>query len=143
MVKVPSNDKLSPQRRAFTAPAPPVAFVLFKPQYEGNIGSTARALKNMGFADLRLVAPSASSGREAFAMAVHARDVLEAASIHKDLDSALADRTLVIGTTCRPGPYRSGARPLRESAAELAQLASSNRIAIVFGPEDSGLSNIE
>ena len=119
-----------------------IAFVLVRPLQAGNIGAAARALKNMGFHDLRLVGPPAR-GRNAAMMAVHGRDVLESASTHRELKPALADATVVVGTTCRPGLYRSGAVALREAAAELGRLAEKNRIAILFGPEDTGLTNRE
>ncbi|HKF27782.1 MAG TPA: hypothetical protein VKB29_01050, partial [Candidatus Binataceae bacterium] len=83
----------------------------------GNLGSVARALKNMGFTDLRLVAPVASPrDRAATSMAVHGREVLIASTIHRDLAAALADCTLTVGTTCRPGLYRSGVVSLRSAA---------------------------
>ena len=121
-----------------------IAFVLCRPMQAGNIGSAARAIKNMGFADLRLVSPAASAeNRAATSMAVHAGDVLANATIHPDLAAALHDRTLTVGTTCRPGLYRSGAVSLRDAAAELIAESRRNRIAIIFGPEDHGLTNDE
>ncbi|MBV8136737.1 MAG: RNA methyltransferase [Deltaproteobacteria bacterium] len=121
-----------------------IAFVLCRPMQSGNIGSVARALKNMGFADLRLVAPVASArDRAATSMAVHGGDVLSASTIHRELAAALADRTLTVGTTCRPGLYRSGVESLRGAASELVAAAAVNRVAIVFGPEDHGLTNDE
>ena len=119
------------------------AFVLFRPQSAGNIGAAARALKNMGFDDLRLVAPGTLNNREAVAMAVHADDVLARATIYPDLAAALADCSVAVGTTSRRGGYRSRAHPLRAAAAELDALAGSNKIAIVFGREDRGLTNRE
>ena len=119
------------------------AFVLFRPQSAGNIGAAARALKNMGFDDLRLVAPGTLNQREAVAMAVHADDVLATAKIYPDLAAALADCSITVGTTSRRGGYRSSAQPLREAAAELGALSHSNRIAIIFGREDRGLTNRE
>jgi tRNA/rRNA methyltransferase len=119
------------------------AFVLFKPQSAGNIGAAARALKNMGFDDLRLVAPGTLKSREAAAMAVHADDVLARATVYPDLAAALADCSVAVGTTSRRGGYRSRARPLRAAAAELEATAGSNKIAIVFGREDRGLTNRE
>jgi tRNA/rRNA methyltransferase len=119
------------------------AFVLFKPKASGNVGAAARALKNMGFHDLRLVAPPRLSKRAAQIMAVHGRDVLDAARTFPDLRAAIADCGFVAGTTCRTGPYRASARPVREAAAELLGLSTANRIAIVFGPEDFGLTNRE
>ena len=135
-----------------------VAFVLFKPKSPGNVGAVARALKNMGFRDLRIVQPAdvqtihdskrsglpvAPDSDDARIMAVHGRDVLAGATLHPGLDSALADRTLVVGTTARRGLYRSDAQPIREQSVELTALSEANRIALVFGPEDSGLTNEE
>jgi tRNA/rRNA methyltransferase len=121
-----------------------IAFVLCRPIQSGNIGSVARALKNMGFTDLRLVAPVASArDRAATSMAVHGGDVLTASTIYRELASALADRTLTVGTTCRPGLYRSGVVSLRGAASELVSASAANRIGIVFGPEDHGLTNDE
>ncbi|MGO9455074.1 MAG: RNA methyltransferase [Candidatus Binataceae bacterium] len=121
-----------------------IVFVLSHPMQSGNIGSAARALKNMGFANLRIVAPAASTrDRAATAMAVHADDVLAAATVYDDLASALADCAITVGTTCRPGPYRSGAISMREAGRDLVALAATNRIAIVFGSEDHGLTNDE
>ena len=119
------------------------AFVLFKPQSAGNIGAAARALKNMGFDDLRLVAPGPLNNREAVAMAVHADDVLAGATTYPDLPSALADCSVTVGTTSRRGGYRSTAQPLRAAAIELSALSNSNRIAVIFGREDRGLTNRE
>jgi tRNA/rRNA methyltransferase len=120
-----------------------LAIVLFKPKSSGNIGAVARALKNMGLADLRLVAPARFNRRAAATMAVHADDILDNARIYPDLIAALDDCTLTVGTTCRPGPYRSSAKALREMAAELSLASRVNKVAIIFGPEDSGLTNQE
>ena len=120
------------------------AFVLVRPLQAGNVGSAARALKNMGLGDLRLVAPRAGAiGRAAAAMAVHAGEVLRNAQRYESLGAALADCTLAVGTTCRPGLYRSGVVGLREAVVQLAAEAAVNRVAIIFGPEDTGLVNRE
>ena len=148
-----------PSKSEADMPLDNFAFVLVKPKSPGNIGASARALKNMGMSDLRIVArtslpPMMSRAKQpaqdyayedssAKTMAVHGHDVLAAASIHTGLDTALADSTLVVGTTARAGLYRSEARPIREIAAELVELSAGNRIALVFGPEDCGLTNDE
>lgn len=119
------------------------SFVLLHPKEPGNVGAVARALKNMGFADLRLVAPCGHTSREAIAMAVHGRDVLEHARVFDTLAAAIADCTLTAGTTCRTGLYRSHAKPVRAAAQDLIGASASNQIAIIFGPEDTGLSNEE
>ena len=89
------------------------AFVLYRPQSAGNIGAAARALKNMGFDDLRLVGLGPLNDREAVKMAVHADDILAGASVYPSLADALADCSLAVGTTSRRGGYRSRAIPLR------------------------------
>ena len=66
-----------------------------------------------------------------------------ARSVTTSLGDALADCSLAVGTTCRPGLYRSGVVGLREAAAQLVAEAGANRIAIIFGPEDTGLVNRE
>lgn len=119
------------------------SFVLVRPKSSGNIGAAARALKNMNFADLRLVAPARYDRERAVARAVHAHDLLTVAPIYPDLGSAVGDCTIVVGTTARSSPYRDAARPLREAAAELVELAHTNHIAIAFGPEDFGLTNAD
>jgi tRNA/rRNA methyltransferase len=131
------------------------AFVLFRPKSPGNIGAAARALKNMGLRDLRIVSDKALQPGDATrdsiphpltraeAMAVHGRDILDAATIHPGLELALADRNVVVATTARGGLYRSEARAAREVAAELTGLSETNRIAVVFGPEDYGLTKEE
>src|SRR5580658_3817476 len=119
------------------------AFVLFRPQSPGNIGAAARAIKNMGFDDLRLVAPGTLKSREAVAMAVHADDVLAHATIYPELADAIADCSIAVGTTSRRGGYRSRAVALRAAAVELDALAGANKIALVFGREDRGLTNRE
>jgi tRNA/rRNA methyltransferase len=116
-------------------------FVLVRPKSPGNVGAAARALKNMGFSDLRLVAPENRNSRPEIAMAVHASDVYSAARTYPDLPSAITDCNLAVGTTARTGPYRSEVRELREAAVELAALSAGNRLAIIFGPEDFGLTN--
>jgi tRNA/rRNA methyltransferase len=120
------------------------AFVLYRPQSPGNIGAAARALKNMGFDDLRLVGRGPLNDREAVKMAVHAADdVLANAKVFPSLEAAVADCSIAVGTTSRRGGYRSRATALRPAASELDALASSNKIAIVFGREDRGLTNRE
>jgi tRNA/rRNA methyltransferase len=120
------------------------AFVLVRPKSAGNIGSAARAIKNMGFDDLRLVAPEASTkANAAHAMAVHANDVLAHAKILATLGEAVEDCQITVGTTCRGGPYREATRPLRESALELTEASAANRVALIFGTEDTGLTNQE
>jgi tRNA/rRNA methyltransferase len=119
------------------------AFVLFKPKSPGNVGAAARALKNMGFSDLRLVTAQPWNRARAAAMAVHGGDILESAKSYPDLASALEDCTLTVGATCRAGLYRAAATPIRDAANQLLADSAANRIAVIFGPEDYGLTNRE
>ena len=114
--------------------------MLYRPQSAGNIGAAAWALKNMGFDDLRLVGLGPLNDREAVKMAVHADDILANATVYPDLAAAIADCLIAVGTTSRRGGYRTRATALRPAAVELHALADTNKIAIVFGREDRGLT---
>ena len=120
-----------------------IRVVLVRPRYGGNVGSAARAMKNMGLSDLVLVAPRARVGAVGARMAAHARDLLAARRTAPDLARAVDDCTLVVGTTCREGGYRGALRPLAEVAREVARIARKARVALVFGPEDHGLDNAD
>jgi len=98
----------------------------------------------MGLSSLRLVAPQPSvDWGEAKKMAVKAGDILEAREIFPDLPSAVADCVQVAGTSNREGPYRAHACTAREWAPQCLQSAKSAPVAVLFGTEDSGLSNEE
>ncbi|CAN5491148.1 RNA methyltransferase [soil metagenome] len=112
-------------------------FVLVRPKDPRNMGSSARAVKNFGFADLWLVAPQRLLNAEAFALAAHAQDVLRGAVRCASVREAVADRTLVLGTTARP---RTAAREVY-TPRQAAALIRCRRAALLFGPEDFGLSN--
>jgi tRNA/rRNA methyltransferase len=118
-----------------------VRVVLVRPAGTGNVGSTARAMKNMGMRDLVLVRPRTRRSRWERAMAVHAGDVLGQARRFASLPEAVADCGLVVGTTCRGGLYREGVRSPEDAAPEILTAAHSGPVALVFGPEDHGLSN--
>ena len=128
-------------RKKAPSPLERVRVVLVRPKSSGNVGAVARAMKNNGLGDLVLVDPRGYRRFPAAAMAVHASDVLDRMRRVGTLAEAVADCGWVVGTTCRPGSYRRRAKTPREAAAEIAGIASRNRVALVFGPEDHGLSN--
>ena len=120
---------------------PNVRIVLVRPRGAGNVGAAARAMRNCGVGDLVLVRPALRGLAAAERMAVHARDLVRRAPVVSDVATAVADCGLVIGTTCRSGGYRTAALDLESLAPELVAQSLSARVAILFGPEDHGLSN--
>ena len=121
-----------------------VTIVLNKPKYPENIGSSARAMHNMGLSRLVVVAPANPDPERMERMATHsAVPVLSGMEIADDLETALAPFGYVVGTTARTGRRRRETAPPREMARRVAALAESNRVAVVFGPEDRGLTNAE
>jgi tRNA/rRNA methyltransferase len=118
-----------------------IRVVLVRPHGAANVGAAARAMKNMGLHELVLVHPQLTHSFWSRAMAVHADDVLSQMRRYNSLDEAVADCSLVVGTTCRDGLYRAAAESPRTVAPRIIAAAAANRVALVFGPEDHGLSN--
>jgi tRNA/rRNA methyltransferase len=122
-----------------------LAVILFRPKYSENIGSVARACLNMGVSNLIIVDPYDFDMDKAFPLAtVHARHVLEGARVVGTLAEAVEGFTSVYGATARTGGWRKGLMS-PESVAEVVdeRLRDGGRIALVFGPEDKGLTNEE
>jgi TrmH family RNA methyltransferase len=120
-----------------------VDIVLVRPSRAANVAAAARALKNMGLGSLVLVSPPRDLDRpEARALAYGAWDLLDSARVHPDLRSAVSACTLVAATSARD-EGRAATRTPREFAAEAAGLAAGGRVAVVFGPEATGLLNEE
>ncbi|MBI3606779.1 MAG: TrmJ/YjtD family RNA methyltransferase [Nitrospirae bacterium] len=118
-----------------------VRIVLIRPEHAGNIGAAARAMKNMGFADLRLVAPACGHlTHDALTMAYGARDVLERARVHATLADATAEARWVVGFA-RPRIGRPVDGRLPDTGPGLGLRARTDDIALLFGSEISGLSN--
>lgn len=108
----------------------------------GNIGAVARAMCNMGLSRLKLVDPRCRIDEKARWMATCGPDILSSAQTFKSFRDALSDCSYSFGTTARSRRWRDALTPA-EMAAKAASLAEKNRIAVVFGPEDMGLSNEE
>jgi TrmH family RNA methyltransferase len=140
---------LSPAKDSHPVPTGPsvldnVRIVLVRPIYGGNVGAICRAMANMGLSDLALAgANPALDFQEARKMACWAGTILEQRRNCATLAEAVADCTVVMGTTVRQGLYRQHVRPPREWAPHILAAAQSGKVALVFGPEDNGLSNEE
>lgn len=128
-----------------TAQAQLLRWVLVETSHPGNVGSAARALKTMGFSDLRLISPkipNVAHAPEAIALASGAVDILESSQETSSLESSVQDCALVLGLTSRdrefgpPALNWQEARPLVQSA-----IADHQRVALLFGPERTGLDN--
>ncbi len=121
-----------------------IRIVLVDPRFGGNIGSVCRAMMNMGLTDLALVAPhDALDWDEAKKMACSAGDVLGRLNTFHTLEEAVADCTVVAGTSARTGFYRDHALLPREVAPVVLDSAAHHKTALVFGREDKGLFNEE
>jgi tRNA/rRNA methyltransferase len=130
-------------RRGTPAALDNIRVVLVEPQHSGNIGGVARAMKNMALSRLVLVNPADHLAMEARMMAMHAFDILQHAEVVGTLSRAVADAGYVVGTTRRLGKSRQAQHSSRSIAPLLLELAGSNPVALVFGREDSGLTNDE
>ncbi len=115
--------------------------VLCRPSHPGNIGAAARAMKTMGLADLRLVAPQRFPAPEDAWMATHAADVLAAARTHTTLAEAIADCAAAFALSARPREWSPQVLEVRAAAARATALAAP--VAFVFGNEMAGLTNEE
>lgn len=124
--------------RVFAMEPAGVVIVLVRPRRAANVAAACRAMKNMGLASLRLVSPPSDLGAaDTRASAYGAWDVLDGAEAYSDLAAAVSDASLVVGTSGRvQGAWtpRDLARRAREKAGPLA---------VVFGPEASGLTTEE
>ena len=121
-----------------------VTIVLNKPRFSTNIGAAARAIKNMGLGQLVVVNPADYDQEKVNRMATHvASHIVNRLKIYGTLEEALSSFTYVVGTTARLGGERSIVYSPAKLAKKLVSISRENQIAIVFGPEDRGLTNDE
>jgi TrmH family RNA methyltransferase len=120
-----------------------IYFILVEPKESGNIGASARAIKNMGFKNLCLVNPPSVITDEARWLACNALDVLNSAEIFNSLTDAVKDKPIIAGTSRRKGRRRGVFLNVEEGAGRLHDIALKNKVAILFGREDRGLYNEE
>lgn len=116
--------------------------VLHRPRYPENIGAAARAVCNMGISRLDVVQPENPAEDRIRMMATHAAgEVVDRMTVFDSLPEALADCHYVVGTTARLGGQRQVALSPEAMARRLIPISRENEIALVFGPEDRGLTN--
>lgn len=116
--------------------------VLVGTRYPENIGAAARAMRNMGIEKLVLVDPQNPDPVRISKMATHAAlTVVERMKVYDDLKTALANFNYVVGTTARLGGQRKVVSSPAKLAHRLISLSRQNQVAILFGPEDRGLTN--
>lgn len=124
-----------------------IRIVLIETSHSGNVGSAARAMKTMGLHELCLVSPKQAIDEQAIALAAGADDILRQAKILNSFDEAVADCTLVIGTSARLRHLSSSLIEPRECSGKVIEHLKCGRnrqkIAIVFGRERVGLTNEE
>jgi tRNA/rRNA methyltransferase len=118
-----------------------IAVVLVRARNPNNIGAVARAMHGFGFSDLRLV-NDYSVGFEKAKSAVDASDILESATQFPTVADAVADCSLVIGTTAvGERKQEHPLYPLAQAGPLLGSTAATARVALLFGSEKTGLSN--
>ena len=118
-----------------------IRIVLIEPSHPGNIGSVARAMKNMALDELVLVRPRSFPHAEASALAAGADDILSGARVVGTTKEAIGDCAFIAGTTSRPRSYYWEFTTPRDVAGRIAGLAGENRAALLFGSERYGLAN--
>ncbi|MFC1533677.1 RNA methyltransferase [Thermodesulfobacteriota bacterium] len=119
-----------------------ITIVLVEPQIPENIGAVARAMNNMDIRRLNLVNPkNCDLTRVLKAATIHSVDIVEDMEVYCDLRSTLEPFQYVAGTTARLGSSRPALTNPQDLAGDLISISQDNKIAILFGPEDRGLSN--
>ncbi|MBY5993451.1 tRNA/rRNA methyltransferase [Ferrimonas balearica] len=119
-----------------------VIFILVAPARGENVGAAARAMKTMGFERLRVVGSEAHKSEQASWVAHGSQGILEQAEAFNTLAEALSDVDLSLATTARRRGDKRRLHTPAEAARQVETLAGSlARVALVFGCEESGLSN--
>ena len=119
-----------------------ISIVLYKPKYAGNIGSVARAAKNMGISNIIVVGNAVFDREEMQQRSTHlAADVLDSIQYFASIEEALGSFNYIVGTTARLGKARGPFIAPRAVASDIADISQKNKVALLFGPEDTGLAN--
>lgn len=125
------------------SPLERVRIVLCGTSHPGNIGASARALKTMGLASLYLVSPKRFPAADADAMASGAADLLRTAVVCGSIDEALDETVFAVACTARSRDLSHAVLTARETGVRLVREAAHGPVALVFGPEQSGLTGRE
>ncbi|MFQ3282352.1 RNA methyltransferase, partial [Reinekea sp.] len=120
-----------------------IKIVLIKTWHPGNIGAVARAMKNMGLHQLALVDPVDFPSEEATNRAGQATDLLENVEVFSTLAEAIADCTMVVGTSARDRTLKLPSLTAQTCAEQVVEEQEAGQVAIVFGRERMGLHNDE
>ena len=120
-----------------------IAIILCRASEPGNVGAVCRAMKNMGLSQLRMVAPGPMDETPLLARTVHAEDVWRNARFFDTLVAAVADCSLVVGTTRRRGRRRKGVTLDPRALAAWLKERPAAPLALVFGNERTGLEDDE
>lgn len=121
-----------------------IAIVLYGPRVSENVGAAARAAWNMGIKRIVVVSPEGFDRQKALKLATHsAAHLIDSMSYFDSIEDALKDFEFVVGTTSRKGGARRDLSSPKEAAGELIGISKNNHVALLFGPEDRGLSNEE
>ncbi|MBF0117611.1 MAG: TrmJ/YjtD family RNA methyltransferase [Desulfobacterales bacterium] len=121
-----------------------ITIVLNKPRYSENIGASARAMLNMGISKLIVVEPLEYDLSKVSKMATHvAADVVKNIAIYDSLRVALSPFGYIIGTTARTGKKRETRKSISKVFEKIINISQNNEIAILFGPENKGLSSAD
>ncbi len=118
-------------------------FILVHPESQGNIGAVARALKTSGFKKLILVNPPELDHADVRKMAHRSIDIIKNAKIVSSFDEALENMHFVVGTTMRTRQHNYALFSPHEAGSRLMSTALEHPVAIVFGSERNGLTNVE
>jgi tRNA (cytidine32/uridine32-2'-O)-methyltransferase len=118
-------------------------FILHHPSHPGNIGAVARAIKVMGFSELHLIAPKKFPDPAATARASHATDILDQCNVHQQLKDSIHDLNVIIACTARPRNNKIAAETPNSMARIIQTKYKNQKIGILFGNEQNGLSNEE
>ncbi len=119
-----------------------ISVVLVETVQPGNIGSTARAMSNMGLSRLKLVNPRGVLSSECLKMAGKAAEIVTGAAVFNSVEEALEDENVIIATTSsRDREAKQRLYSPREIAPIVREYATSQKVALVFGSEKRGLTD--